>query len=156
MGIVNAGTAVGAVIAPPLIALILCIRDGGTRELAMGILPFGRIGSCLGRLVVDKLPDALDGARPGNAEVERAAAGASSLARQLLGKREVLGIVFAKFLSDGAWYFYLFWLPKYLFEARAFDLKQAASVGWIPTRPRESAACAAAIFRAGCWRGTSR
>ena len=35
-------------------------------------------------------------------------------------------------MSDGAWYFYLFWLPKYLFEARAFDLKQAASVGWIP------------------------
>jgi hypothetical protein len=22
----------------------------------------------------------------------------------------------AKFLSDGAWYFYLFWLPKYLFD----------------------------------------
>ena len=47
-------------------------------------------------------------------------------------KREVWGIALAKILSDGAWYFYLFWLPKYLFEARGFDLKQAASVGWIP------------------------
>jgi ACS family hexuronate transporter-like MFS transporter len=26
----------------------------------------------------------------------------------------------------------LFWLPKYLFDARHFDLKAAGSVGWIP------------------------
>ena len=29
----------------------------------------------------------------------------------------------AKFLSDAAWYFYLFWLPKYLYDARGFDVK---------------------------------
>jgi ACS family hexuronate transporter-like MFS transporter len=69
---------------------------------------------------------------PVSAEVERAAAGVAPALGALLAKREVLGIAFAKFLSDGAWYFYLFWLPKYLFEARGFDLKQAASVGWIP------------------------
>jgi hypothetical protein len=51
---------------------------------------------------------------------------------QLLAHREVRAIVLAKFLSDGAWYFYLFWLPKYLFEAHHFDLKQAATIGWIP------------------------
>ena len=28
--------------------------------------------------------------------------------------------MFAKFLSDAAWYFYLFWLPKYLYDAREF------------------------------------
>jgi ACS family hexuronate transporter-like MFS transporter len=50
----------------------------------------------------------------------------------LLSRREVRGLVAAKFLSDGAWYFYLFWLPKYLFEAHGFDLKQAATIGWIP------------------------
>src|SRR6476619_7947655 len=50
----------------------------------------------------------------------------------LLRVRESWGLVGAKFLSDGAWYFYLFWLPKYLYDARGFDLKQAASVGWIP------------------------
>ena len=52
--------------------------------------------------------------------------------RALLRRREVAGVVGAKFLSDGAWYFYLFWLPKYLFEAHGFDLKQAATIGWIP------------------------
>ena len=38
----------------------------------------------------------------------------------------------AKFLSDAAWYFYLFWLPKYLYDARGFDIKAVATFGWIP------------------------
>ena len=38
----------------------------------------------------------------------------------------------AKFLTDGAWYFYLFWLPKYLYDARGFDVKQVGYYAWIP------------------------
>jgi MFS transporter, ACS family, hexuronate transporter len=38
----------------------------------------------------------------------------------------------AKFLSDAAWYFYLFWLPKYLYDARHFDVKAVGSFAWIP------------------------
>ena len=37
---------------------------------------------------------------------------------------QVWGLVLAKFLSDAAWYFYLFWLPKYLYDVRGFDVKQ--------------------------------
>jgi ACS family hexuronate transporter-like MFS transporter len=40
--------------------------------------------------------------------------------------------VAAKFLSDAAWYFYLFWLPKYLLDARGFDIKAVGAVAWIP------------------------
>jgi ACS family hexuronate transporter-like MFS transporter len=50
----------------------------------------------------------------------------------LLGFRQVWGLVLAKFLTDGAWYFYLFWLPKYLYDARGFDVKQVGYYGWIP------------------------
>jgi MFS transporter, ACS family, hexuronate transporter len=38
----------------------------------------------------------------------------------------------AKFLSDAAWYFYLFWLPKYLYDARNFDVKGVGVFAWIP------------------------
>jgi MFS transporter, ACS family, hexuronate transporter len=38
----------------------------------------------------------------------------------------------AKFLSDAAWYFYLFWLPKYLYDARGFDIKAMGTFAWIP------------------------
>jgi ACS family hexuronate transporter-like MFS transporter len=38
----------------------------------------------------------------------------------------------AKFLTDAAWYFYLFWLPIYMQDARGFDYKGTGSVTWIP------------------------
>lgn len=41
-------------------------------------------------------------------------------------------MVVAKFLSDAAWYFYLFWLPKYLYDARGFDTKTVGAFAWIP------------------------
>ena len=41
------------------------------------------------------------------------------------------GLVCAKFLSDAAWYFYLFWLPKYLYDVRQFDTKQVGYFAWI-------------------------
>jgi ACS family hexuronate transporter-like MFS transporter len=50
----------------------------------------------------------------------------------LLGFQAVWGLVFAKFLSDAAWYFYLFWLPKYLYDVRGFDVKQVGAYAWIP------------------------
>ena len=50
----------------------------------------------------------------------------------LLRIREVWGMVVAKFLSDAAWYFYLFWLPKYLYDARGFDIKAVGAFAWIP------------------------
>ena len=51
---------------------------------------------------------------------------------ELLGIRNVQVIVFAKFMSDSAWYFLLFWLPKYLYDARHFDVKQVSYYAWIP------------------------
>jgi MFS transporter, ACS family, hexuronate transporter len=45
---------------------------------------------------------------------------------------QVWGLVLGKFLSDAAWYFYLFWLPKYLYDARGFDTKQVGYYAWIP------------------------
>jgi ACS family hexuronate transporter-like MFS transporter len=52
--------------------------------------------------------------------------------RDLLRFRETWAIILVKFLSDAAWYFYLFWLPKYLLDARGFDIKKVGNVAWIP------------------------
>jgi ACS family hexuronate transporter-like MFS transporter len=45
---------------------------------------------------------------------------------------QVWGLVSAKFVSDAAWYFYLFWLPKYLYDIRHFDTRQVGAFAWIP------------------------
>jgi ACS family hexuronate transporter-like MFS transporter len=52
---------------------------------------------------------------------------------RLLSLRETLGLVSAKFLSDAAWFFYLFWLPKYLYDARGFDIKAVGTFAWMPS-----------------------
>jgi ACS family hexuronate transporter-like MFS transporter len=133
MGIVNAGTAVGAVVAAPLIALILTHAGWfGLSSWRWVFFITGTLGIGWGCwwLASYRTPASISGGVE-RSDPSEAAATAPSLS-ELLKRREVLGIAFAKFLSDGAWYFYLFWLPKYLFEARGFDLKQAATVGWIP------------------------
>jgi ACS family hexuronate transporter-like MFS transporter len=50
----------------------------------------------------------------------------------LLPFRQTWGVIGAKFLTDAAWYFYMFWLPKYLLDARGFDIKRVGEVAWIP------------------------
>jgi ACS family hexuronate transporter-like MFS transporter len=45
---------------------------------------------------------------------------------------ELWGMIIAKFLTDAVWYFYIIWTPKYLFDARGFDIKQVGYYGWIP------------------------
>jgi len=52
--------------------------------------------------------------------------------REILGIRSVRALIFAKFMSDSAWYFYLFWLPKYLYDVRGFDVKHVSYYAWIP------------------------
>src|SRR5262245_47132441 len=51
---------------------------------------------------------------------------------RLLESRAVWGLVAAKFLTDAAWFFYISWLPKYLYDARHFDVKQVGAYAWVP------------------------
>src|SRR5206468_8372221 len=52
--------------------------------------------------------------------------------KEVVRLRNVQAFVFAKFMSDSAWYFLRFWLPKYLYDARGFDIKQVSHFAWIP------------------------
>ncbi len=130
MGIINAGTAVGAVAAPPLIALVL------THANWLGLAPWRWVFFLTGALGLlwtiwwwrsYQTPDPSGEMSDAVSEPELK----TSLAG-LLRHRETWAVVGAKFLSDGAWYFYLFWLPKYLFDAFQLDIKTAGSIGWIP------------------------
>lgn len=44
----------------------------------------------------------------------------------------VWGIVLGRALTDPIWWFYVFWLPQYLSDARGFRLKQIAFFAWMP------------------------
>jgi ACS family hexuronate transporter-like MFS transporter len=50
----------------------------------------------------------------------------------LLKQPNVWGIVLGRSLTDPIWWFYIFWLPQYLSDARGFSLKQIAAFAWLP------------------------
>jgi ACS family hexuronate transporter-like MFS transporter len=124
MGIVNAGTAVGAVVAPPAIAAIL--SHGSWRWVFVACGAVGLLWSIW--WLSEYKPPAPD--LPGTTSA--ASSGASLSWPQLLTFRQVWGLVGAKFLTDAAWFFYIAWLPKYLYDARGFDVKQVGYYAWVP------------------------
>jgi MFS transporter, ACS family, hexuronate transporter len=117
MGIINAGTALGSVLAPPLIGLILLL--GSWRYIFFFAAGLGLIWAA-GWLAVYRPPAELTLLHPVTPWLS------------LLSSGRVLGMVGAKFLSDSAWFFCLFWLPKYLYDARGFDIKRVSYFAWIP------------------------
>jgi ACS family hexuronate transporter-like MFS transporter len=124
MGIINAGTAAGALAAPPLIAAVL----GFTNWRWIFVLT-GGAGLVWAALWRHAYPPPTEVALP----VERPVTSTGRFAwSHLFRIRETWGLVAAKFLSDAAWYFYLFWLPKYLYDARGFDIKSVGRYAWIP------------------------
>lgn len=129
MGIINAGTAVGAVVAPPLIALVLLHTNWRWIFVLTGAL--GLLWIVWWRLSYE------DREREGtdSPAVSRATKQPQSVFpwTHLLLVRETWGLVTAKFLSDAAWFFYLFWLPKYLYDARGFDIKAVGKFAWMPS-----------------------
>jgi ACS family hexuronate transporter-like MFS transporter len=135
MGMMNAGTAVGAVAAPPLIALTLAHLSWRWVFFLAGAV--GLVWTLW--WVRDYQPAASHprlsaGERQELAEVLAPKVTSDVKIRwiDLFRYPQVSGLVFAKFLSDAAWYFYIFWLPKYLYDVHHFDTKQVGYFAWIP------------------------
>jgi len=124
MGIINGGTAVGAVVAPPLIAGILAIS--GWRSIFFITGAIGVLWTVWWHRSYFVPPAFEDPNEPSGFRSQPPSW------FSLLRIRETWGLVLPKFLSDGAWYFYLFWLPKYLYDARGFDIKSVGKLAWIP------------------------
>jgi ACS family hexuronate transporter-like MFS transporter len=135
MWVINAGTAAGAVIAPPLIAAVLSFASWRWVFFLTGLVGLLWTVWWMRAYYPAASHPRLSGAE--RVELQEVLApgatdtGSTSWPR-LLSYPQVWGLVVAKFLSDAAWYFYLFWLPKYLYDARGFDIKQVGAYAWIP------------------------
>jgi len=129
MGIINAGTSVGAVIAPPLIAAILIFANW--RWIFVVTATFGLLWT-IAWIFFRRSKEAA--AEPDQVADAQPLSNTTRFSwRRLFTVRETWGLITAKFLSDAAWYFYLFWLPKYLYDARGFDIKAIGAFAWMPS-----------------------
>jgi MFS family permease len=129
-GIFNAGTNVASMVGPPLFAWML--YDMGL-DWRMCFLVTGSAGFLW--LVVWLVMHREPKEHPGVNAAELAyihsdpeeATQKSITWGEALRYRETWGFALGKFLTDPVWWFYLYWLPPYLYDVRKFDLKQ---IGW--------------------------
>ena len=161
MGIINGGTAVGGVVAGPLITLIVLphIHWFGVTPWRWAFFLAGGLGLAWSVWWIHEYYPPERHPRLGREEAivvmaRRRLQDEPSIASEqkpitlidLLRFRETRGVILAKFLTDAAWYFYLFWLPKYLYDARGFDYKATGSVVWIPPAASGVGALAGGAF----------
>jgi ACS family hexuronate transporter-like MFS transporter len=118
--ICTAGSALGAVFAPPLIAFIALQHGWRAAFIVPGVVGLLWVVAWWSIYREPKLT------------VEEAAKEVKPAWFQLWRRREVWGILLAGLVSTPVWFFYLFWLPGYLQENLGLTLQQVGWLGWIP------------------------
>jgi ACS family hexuronate transporter-like MFS transporter len=121
-GIFNSGSNVGAILAPLTVPYIAAHWGWETAFVLVGVIGFAWLAFWL--LFYDK-PENQSRLSPAeyayihSDEEEHGAAGEVSASSKvpwlkLLGFRQTWAFALGKFLTDGVWWFFLFWLPAYL------------------------------------------
>jgi MFS transporter, ACS family, hexuronate transporter len=126
MGIANTGASLGPAMAPPLIIMVQLAYGWRAVFLATGALGF--VWLALWLVFYPR-----SGAGSAAAATTTSAAHHPPVAWPvLLRRREVWGIILARFFGDPIWWLYINWLPLYLVDARGYDLKKIAASAWVP------------------------
>jgi ACS family hexuronate transporter-like MFS transporter len=121
IGFANGGSALGAVIAPPL-TVMLALRFGWRGAfLATGLL--GALWLLLWFFATRNLP---------SLHTERVDKPIVALPwSALLQDRKLRLLLLARFFFDPVFYFYMFWIPQFLSSERHLSLQQIGSYLWI-------------------------
>lgn len=115
-GVFNAGTNVAAMIGPP--AIVAVWRAFGWRAAFLITAGLGLCWVPLWYYYYQQPPAPAD---------EGDETGPAVGWLEALRQRETWGFALGKFFTDPVWWFYLFWLPPYLYDARHFNLQE---IGW--------------------------
>jgi ACS family hexuronate transporter-like MFS transporter len=118
-GIFNSGAAVGAMLAPPLLAWTVLQMGWQASFVIVGALGFVWLGAWL---VFYRTPPDTPG------EVESPPPAVWALAKS----RFVWQFTLSKVFADPVWYFYTFWFPQYLKVGHGFTMREIGETAWIP------------------------
>jgi ACS family hexuronate transporter-like MFS transporter len=134
IGYFNAGTSLGAMIAPPVVIWLSLSYGWRAAFVATGAV--GLVWALAWYLLYDS-PTRHRALRP----EERARAAAELAAEpktahvsiaELLRQRLFWAIAIPRFLAEPAWQTFSFWIPLYLAKERGMDLKEIALFAWLP------------------------
>lgn len=134
VGIFSMGPGIGAIVAPPFIAVIILYLGWQAAFIVSGAIGF--LWLFLWQRWYHLPQHHPDLSADERALILRETATDETPAQRpwhwALRYREVWGLMISRFVSDGAFYFFIFWLPLYLSQERGFDLKDIALFAWIP------------------------
>lgn len=122
-----AGSSIGAIIAPPLVAWLAISYGWHIAFIGTGI-----VGLIIAILWITVYRDPPERIAIQAAESSGMSRTESFSWKKLWGTKSLWGILLIRFISDPVWYFCLFWLPGYLQEHSGLSLAQIGMVGWIP------------------------
>ena len=133
-GFVQAGASIGAVIAPPLVVWLLNAYGWRAAFVATGAVGFVWLAAWLFLYRLPQEHPLITDAERAMlaAEAPKPPAGVKTPWLSLLRHRQTWGLLLGRFFSDPVWWFYLFWLPKYLAEKRGFSMAEIGTLGWMP------------------------
>jgi MFS transporter, ACS family, hexuronate transporter len=124
IGIYTSGATLGAAIAPPLIAL-LAIRYGWQSVfIVTGLAGLIWVGPWI--LIVRSTP-----ALPDSEKAIKTTHSSIGSSLSLLKLPNLWLLLIARLVTDPVWYFYLFWYPKFLTEARHLTLARIGRTAWV-------------------------
>ncbi|MCX7048469.1 MAG: MFS transporter [Candidatus Sumerlaeota bacterium] len=137
MGVFDGGSAVGAVLAPPIVAFLAIKWGWRAAFVATGAL--GLIWTAAWFWLYDDpsrhrwLPVREREASAAERREETATRMSfAQSARFLFGLRPLWGLVITRFIATSVWWFYVLWLPDYFQKEREFTLAEIGYFAWIP------------------------
>lgn len=113
-GIVNAGTSIGAVAAPLLVPIIAAAWGWRSAFLFTGVFSAAWLLIWLSWYRTPEQQPAVRASELAYIRSDPAAAGTRLPWLRILHHRQAWAFVVVKFMTDPIWWFFLFWLPKFL------------------------------------------
>jgi ACS family hexuronate transporter-like MFS transporter len=132
-GLVNAAAATGAVLAPPLIVWIFQLWGWRPAFVITGALGFVWMAFWLRWYWVPARHPRVTAEERELIEAPAAQSNKRHVRwRELFGFPQTWALFLARVVADPVWWFYLFWLPKYLSDDRGFTMVEIGMVAWMP------------------------
>lgn len=139
-GIFNTGSSLGAVAAPPLIAFIIATLNWQWAFILSGLMGFVWVIFWLifysvpakNKFITSEEKEYIASSLKIDEENTANSKASDIPWLSLFRYRKIWGLIAVKFLPDAAWYFFIFWLPKYLNDVRGLDIQGIGSYAWIP------------------------
>ena len=135
VGILTVGPGLGAVLSPPLLGFIIYTLGWRAAFIIPGLLGFVWVWwwqrmyhppeahPNLTRRELELILSGREDSTEGSVRPRL---------RDFLRYRQVWGLMLSRFVSDGAFYFFVFWVPLYLASERGFNIIEIGLFAWIP------------------------